>query len=102
MKTSVCLALAALLLGACGPTVQSPPADRYDTSKMDLKPVPAKLTSERHTGPFASGASLSTTAVLKPLDPSRPVDTRVLLVKVELTEPVPLKLGQRVEVEVAK
>jgi RND family efflux transporter MFP subunit len=39
---------------------------------------------------------------LKPLDPSRPVDTRVLIVKVELTEPVPLKLGQRVEVEVAR
>jgi HlyD family secretion protein len=37
---------------------------------------------------------------LKALDPSRPVDTRVLVVKVELTEPVPLKLGQRVEVEI--
>jgi HlyD family secretion protein len=39
---------------------------------------------------------------LKPLDPSRPVDTRVLIVKVELSEPVPLKLGQRVEVEVGR
>jgi HlyD family secretion protein len=39
---------------------------------------------------------------LKALDPSRPVDTRVLLVKIELSEPVPLKLGQRVEVEVAR
>jgi HlyD family secretion protein len=39
---------------------------------------------------------------LKPLDPSRPVDTRVLIVKVELTEPVPLKLGQRVEVEIGR
>jgi HlyD family secretion protein len=37
---------------------------------------------------------------LKPLDPSRPVDTRVLLVKIALGEAVPLKLGQRVEVEV--
>lgn len=37
---------------------------------------------------------------LKPLDPSRPVDTRVLLVKIELEQPVPLKLGQRVEVEI--
>jgi multidrug resistance efflux pump len=37
---------------------------------------------------------------LKALDPSRPVDTRVLVVKVELSEPVPLKLGQRVEVEI--
>jgi HlyD family secretion protein len=39
---------------------------------------------------------------LKPLDPSRPVDTRVLIVKVDLSEPVPLKLGQRVEVEVGR
>ena len=38
---------------------------------------------------------------LKPLDPARPVDTRVLVIKIELSEPVPLKLGQRVEVEVA-
>jgi RND family efflux transporter MFP subunit len=36
----------------------------------------------------------------RPLDPSRPVDTRVLLVKVRLDEPTPLRLGQRVEVEV--
>jgi len=39
---------------------------------------------------------------LRPLDPSRPVDTRVLLIKIELAEPVPLKLGQRVDVEVAR
>ena len=38
----------------------------------------------------------------KPLDPSRPVDTRILLVKVRLDEAVPLKLGQRVEVEIAR
>ncbi len=70
MKSPTYLALAALLLCACGPNVQSPPTDRYDTSKMDLKPTPAKLSSERHTGPLASGASLSMTAVLKPLDTS--------------------------------
>jgi RND family efflux transporter MFP subunit len=39
---------------------------------------------------------------LKALDPSRPVDTRVLVVKIELSEPVPLKLGQRVEVEISR
>jgi HlyD family secretion protein len=38
----------------------------------------------------------------KPLDPSRPVDTRVLLVKVRLDDPLPLRLGQRVEVEIAR
>ncbi|WP_165922958.1 efflux RND transporter periplasmic adaptor subunit [Sulfurirhabdus autotrophica] len=36
---------------------------------------------------------------LKPQDPGRPSDTRVLLVKIALLEPTPLKLGQRVEVE---
>ena len=39
---------------------------------------------------------------LKPLDPSRPVDTRVLVVKIALNEAVPLKLGQRVEVEIER
>ena len=37
---------------------------------------------------------------LKPQDPGKPTDTRVLLVKVALAEPTPLKLGQRVEVEI--
>ncbi len=35
---------------------------------------------------------------LKPQDPGKPSDTRVLLVKVALAEPTALKLGQRVEV----
>jgi HlyD family secretion protein len=39
---------------------------------------------------------------LRPLDPSRPVDTRVLVVKVRLNEPLPLRLGQRVEVEIER
>ena len=37
---------------------------------------------------------------LKPEDPGRPSDTRVLLVKVAFLEPTPLKLGQRVELEI--
>jgi HlyD family secretion protein len=37
---------------------------------------------------------------LKPQDPSKPVDTRVLLVKVALASPTPLKLGQRVDVSI--
>jgi nitrite reductase (NO-forming) len=43
--------------------------DQYDISKMDFKPGPAKLSNERHTGPFASGSSLSTDGVVKPLVP---------------------------------
>jgi HlyD family secretion protein len=37
---------------------------------------------------------------LKPEDPGRPSDTRVLLVKIALLEPTPLKLSQRVELEI--
>ena len=37
---------------------------------------------------------------LKPQDPSKPIDTRVLLVKVAFAEPTPLKLGQRVAVQI--
>ena len=37
---------------------------------------------------------------IKPQDPSKPIDTRVLLVKVAMAEATPLKLGQRVEVEI--
>ena len=37
---------------------------------------------------------------LKPEDPGRPTDTRVLLVKIALTDHTPFKLGQRVDVEI--
>ena len=37
---------------------------------------------------------------IKPQDPSKPIDTRVLLVKVAFAEETPLKLGQRVEVRI--
>src|SRR5689334_23154715 len=70
------VALAILLgfsISACGPS-SAPTADPYDLSKMDLKPVPAKVSAERHTGKFAEGAALSFGAELKPLDPS-PVKT---------------------------
>jgi hypothetical protein len=36
---------------------------------------------------------------LKPQDPGRPTDVRVLRVKIRFLEPTPLKLGQRVELE---
>ena len=67
------LSFSAAALAACSPS-SAPPADPYDISKMDLKPVPAKVSAERHTGKFAEGASLSFGAELKPLDPS-PIKT---------------------------
>jgi RND family efflux transporter MFP subunit len=39
---------------------------------------------------------------MRPLDPSRPVDTRVLMVKLRFREAAPLRLGQRVEVEIER
>jgi RND family efflux transporter MFP subunit len=35
---------------------------------------------------------------LKPLDPAQPTDARVLLAKIALREPTPLRLGQRVQI----
>src|SRR5215467_10368065 len=61
-----------LFVSACG---KSPaPSDPYDQSKMDLKPVPAKLMNERNKGPYVAGGVISTGPELKPLDPS-PVKT---------------------------
>ncbi|HET8730009.1 MAG TPA: multicopper oxidase domain-containing protein [Moraxellaceae bacterium] len=49
-------------------------SDPYDVRQMDLKPTPAHVSNERHTGAFATGDALSFTSELKPLDPS-PVKT---------------------------
>ena len=45
----ICLAIATLaatgLIAACGQSSAPPAADPYDISKMDLKPVPAKVSA---------------------------------------------------------
>jgi nitrite reductase (NO-forming) len=66
------LALPVLFFSACGK-----PADPYDVSKMDLKPVPAKIGAERHKGAFADGAALSAGPELKALDPSPVKEVRL-------------------------
>jgi nitrite reductase (NO-forming) len=58
-----------VFLGACDGRAPKAP-DPYDPAKMDLKPKPARVTSEAAAGPFAAGNALSTTATLKPLDPA--------------------------------
>jgi nitrite reductase (NO-forming) len=60
---------AAVAAAPASPPASTPQDDPYDMSKMDFKPGPAKLSSERHTGPFASGSALSMDAVVKPLVP---------------------------------
>ena len=68
LACSLALGAAAVLLTACNPS--APATDPYDVGKMDLKPVPAKVSAERHKGAFAEGASLSLGAELKALDPA--------------------------------
>jgi len=66
--------IAGLILSGCSPRS---PTDPYDPAKMDLKPVPAKLSNERHKGPFAAGGSISLGAELKALDPSPVKEVRL-------------------------
>jgi nitrite reductase (NO-forming) len=74
--TTLIFVASTLLLASCKPAVEPPAVkpDRYDVGQMDLKPTPAVVTSERHTGAFSSGSALSLSAELRPLDPS-PVKT---------------------------
>ena len=66
-----------VMLCAAAALVNGAMAGDYDVSKMDLKPVPAHLSAERHSGPFALGSSLSFGAELKPLDPSPVKEVRL-------------------------
>lgn len=68
-----CFALGSL--AGCGQFLgASAAADPYDISRMVFGSPPAIVTSERHTGAFAEGSSLSMGAAVQPLDPS-PVKT---------------------------
>jgi nitrite reductase (NO-forming) len=51
--------------------------DRYDIGKMVLESPPAKVSSERHTGAFAEGSSLSMEAAVKPLEPEPVKEVRL-------------------------
>ncbi|HXF78856.1 MAG TPA: multicopper oxidase domain-containing protein [Usitatibacter sp.] len=91
MNKATTLASLALLLAATGCFKSGPDgagarktaatadaaASRYDPAKMDLKPVPAVLSQDRHTGPFAQGGALSMDALVKPLDPSPVKEVRL-------------------------
>ena len=75
MKSTLVLLVVIFSIAGCGS--KTAPADPYDTSKMDLKPKPATVSSERHKGAFASGDSLSLGAELKRLDPAPVKDIRL-------------------------
>src|SRR5262245_38514854 len=79
-------------------------ADEADASQIALG-APVTVTAQGWTGQAWRGrveevADSVTPRRLKPQDPARPTDTRVLAVKVAFAEPTPLKLGATVELRI--
>jgi HlyD family secretion protein len=80
--------------------------DEFDIAGIVLK-AEATITAEgypdrRWRGEVEEIADAVVARMTRPRDPGRPADTRVLLVKVAFREPCPLKLGQRIEVEIVR
>jgi HlyD family secretion protein len=78
--------------------------DEFDIPRIALH-AEAVITAEGHDnrkwhGEVEEIADSVAPRQNHPQDPSRPSDSRVLPVKIALKEPVPFKLGQRVEVEI--
>ena len=77
--------------------------DEYDSGRVKLG-SPVLVSAEGFAGAWKGKVEEIPDAVtprrLRPQDPGKPSDTRVLLVKVALQEPTPLRLGQRVEVTI--
>jgi RND family efflux transporter MFP subunit len=78
--------------------------DEFDTAHMRVG-APVEVSAEGFGRTWRGTIEEIPDAVvnrrIKPQDPSKPIDTRVLLVKVAFAEATPLKLGQRVEVKVS-
>jgi len=79
--------------------------DEYDIANLKLGGE-AEVTAEGFSKSWKGRVEEIPDSVgprkLKPQDPGKPADTRVLLVKVALGEHTPLKLGQRVEVALSR
>jgi HlyD family secretion protein len=77
--------------------------DEFDAARLSLGAL-ATVAAEGYEQTWQGRVEDISAAVqsrrLKPQDPGRPSDTRVLIVKIALHESVPLRLGQRVEVEI--
>jgi RND family efflux transporter MFP subunit len=79
--------------------------DEFDIAAV-TSGAPATITAEGYpprgwSGQVEEIADAVVPRHLRPEDPARAGDTRVLRVKVAFKEPCPLKLGQRVEVSIA-
>ena len=77
--------------------------DEFDATRLRVG-SPVEITAEGSTGSWRGRVQELPDAVgprkLKPEDPARPTDIRVLLVKVAPEGPLPLKLGQKVELRI--
>jgi HlyD family secretion protein len=78
--------------------------DEYDAGKIALG-APVTVTAEGYGSQSWKGTveEIPDGVVarrLKPEDPGKPTDTRVLMVKIALNEPTPFKLAQRVQVAI--
>jgi HlyD family secretion protein len=78
--------------------------DEFDIPRINRQAT-ATITAEGYPGRGWRGQVEQISAMVVPrqtraADPGRPADTRVLIVQLTLLEPTPLKLGQRVEVEI--
>jgi RND family efflux transporter MFP subunit len=78
--------------------------DEFDVSRVSVGDR-AVITAEGYTATWRGHVEDLPDAILprriKPLNPGRAADTRVLLAKIAFDEPTPLRLGQRIEVEIA-
>jgi nitrite reductase (NO-forming) len=63
--------------GARAEPLKPAAGEAYGMGGMAFGSPPAVVTSERHTGPFASGSALSMEAALKPLDPAKTKEIRL-------------------------
>ncbi len=78
--------------------------DEYDTGRVELG-ANVLITAEGFPGASWRGRveEIPDSVVprrIRPEDPGRPIDARVLPVKIAFGQPTPLKLGQRVEIEI--
>jgi HlyD family secretion protein len=77
--------------------------DEYDSARIRLggkATIKAEGFDAQWRGTIEEIPDTVVNRRLKPQDPSKPIDTRVLLVKIAFNEKAPLKLGQRVEVRI--
>jgi HlyD family secretion protein len=80
--------------------------DEFDIPRI-VADASATIFAEGYSGPGWRGrveeiADAVGPRRTRPEDPGRPADTRVLIVRVAFLQKTPLKLGQRVEVEIAR